>query len=410
MFVYLWNYFKGYVIVEITGLKMEKFLNGALRDGNYFWDVRYVGDKVILKTTIDGFKHLKPIAYRSKCRVRIVEKHGLPFISFKYRKRRIFAAGSLLFVGLFWMLTSFVWLVEIDGNNLLQETDIIDTLKEGGYTTGKLKSKLDLREAEQYLINQHNEILWAGISFIGTKLNVQITEAVQKPIMHNETDPTNIVATRDGIITYIATSSGMPQVKKGDTVKKGDILVSGAVPLESEVLTGTNYVNADATILARTLYSLEAQQLLEKETKYYIPDISTTYSIKIFDTQFDIFKKDLGDVAHDTLVTINQLKLTSMFPMPFYFIKTEQVPFTMEAIVQEQTLVEDKLEGALNDALLEKIGNTGKIVKKEITYEVVDGIVIGRLYALVEEDISVESPITQDEMLNQTGGDVNVSN
>ncbi|ONI45428.1 sporulation protein YqfD [Candidatus Epulonipiscioides gigas] len=393
MFVYLWNYLRGYVIVEISGAKIEKLLNGALNKGNYFWDVKQVDDKIILKTTMTGFKELKPVAYRAQCKIAILEKRGLPFINFKYRKRRVFLIGGGLFIVLFWFFTSFVWLVEVEGENFLEETDVIKTLKDGGYTTGILKSKMDLREAEQYLINQHNEILWAGISFKGTKLNVEITEAVPKPIIHNEAEPTDIVATRDGIITYIATSSGTPLVKKGDTVKKGDILVSGAVVLDSDVLKSTNYVNADAVISARTLYKLEASLPLNKEHKVYLPDYKTTYSIKLFNSEFSFGRKLEQTENIDTLITINQLKLTSLFPLPFYFIKTDQVPFTKEIYARDESEVYDKLEGALNDILLQKIGQNGKVLKKEISYNTVDDVIYGVLNAAVEEDISIEQPI-----------------
>ncbi|OON97660.1 MAG: sporulation protein YqfD [Candidatus Epulonipiscioides saccharophilum] len=393
MFVYLWNYIKGYVIVQISGPKIEKLLNGALNDGIYFWDAKKDGDTVILKTTMTGFKELKPIAFRAKSNIMILEKRGLPHINFKYRKRRIFAAGSILFVALFWFLTSFVWLIEIEGNNFLEETDIIASLRDGGYTTGVLKSRLDLREAEEFLISQYNEILWTGINFEGTKLKVQITEAIPKPIIHNETEPTNILATRDGIITYIATSSGIPLVKQGDTVKKGDILVSGALPLNSDVVKDMHYVNSNAAILAKTVYSLEASLPLNKEQKVYLEDYKTTYSIKFFNTQIDFGTKPKSAENVDTLISINQLKLTSMFPLPFYWIRTDKVPYSKTIITRTEEQIIDKLEGALNDNLLKKIGKTGKIVAKEVSYSMHDGIIFGVLNAIVEEDISIEKPI-----------------
>ncbi|OOB79994.1 MAG: sporulation protein YqfD [Epulopiscium sp. Nele67-Bin001] len=411
MFVYLWNYLRGYVIVEISGLKIEKFLNGALKEGNNFWDVRQDGEKVTLKTTRDGFKNLKPMANRSKCQVRIIDKVGLPFLAFRYRKRKMLLAGAGIFIGLVWFLTSFVWLVEVDGNNLLEETDIIATLKDGGYTTGKMKWDMNLREAEQYLINEHPEILWAGISYQGTKLNVQITEAVPRPVIHNETDATDIVANRDGIITYIATSKGLPLVRKGDTVKKGDVLVAGAVPLDSDIVTSVAYVNAEAEILAQTLYVLEASAPLDIAVKNYIDsEIKTTHSIKIFDKQFNVLKASAPAGEYDTLVTIDQFKLTQSYPLPFYYIKTEQVPYTAENITQEQSVVEDKLEGALNDALLEKIGASGNIVRKEIVYNVIDGTVVGILHAVVEEDISEEVLLAPPQQNELEGVEVDGSN
>ncbi|ONI39171.1 hypothetical protein AN639_10395 [Candidatus Epulonipiscium fishelsonii] len=395
MFISLWNYFNGYVVVEISGAKIERFINGALRDGNTFWDVSHKEDSVILKTTLDGFKNLKSVAYRSKCRIRILDKKGLPFLGFRYRKRKLLMLGSLIFVGFMYMLTSFVWLVEINGTHTLEETNIIETLKKGGYTTGKLKWNLDLRQAEQYLVDAYPEILWSAISFEGTKLNVQITEAVPKPIIHDETIPTDIIAKRDGIITYIATNTGIPKVKKGDTVKKGDVLVSGTVAIDSDVMTGVRYVPSSAVVSAQTSYLLEAKLPIEQIKKSYINEgTKSTFGIQIFDMQIPLIKNKMDAEEYDTLVTIHQLKLTNYFPLPFYWIRNDKVPYASEIILNEEQDVKDNLEGKLHDELRRKITDTGKIISTNLTFEQADGYIIGRLQALVHEDIGAEVEIT----------------
>ncbi|ONI43243.1 sporulation protein YqfD [Candidatus Epulonipiscium fishelsonii] len=398
MFVSLWNYFNGYVVVEVSGVKIERFINGALRDGNTFWDVSHTENSVILKTTLDGFKNLKSVAYRSKCRIRILDKKGLPFLGFRYRKRKLLMFGSLIFVGCLYALTSFVWLVEIEGANNLEETNIIETLKEGGYTTGKLKWNLNLRQAEQYLVDAYPEILWSAISFEGTKLNVQITEAVPKPIIHDETIPTDIIAKRDGIITYIATNTGIPKVKKGDTVKKGDVLVSGIVPIDSDVMQGVRYVPSSAVISAKTGYTLEAKLPIEQIKKNYISEeTKSNFGIQIFDLQIPLIKNKIETEDYDTLVTIHQLKLTSHFPLPFYWIRSDKVPYKSETRMVEEQDLKDILEGKLHDELRRKITETGEVISTNLTFTKADGYIVGRLQAVVHEDIGAEVEVTMTE-------------
>ncbi|OON96599.1 MAG: sporulation protein YqfD [Epulopiscium sp. Nele67-Bin005] len=407
MYLSLWNYFKGYVIVEISGHKIEKFINGALKDGNTFWDVKQNGQTLTFKTTPDGFKRLKPMVARSKCEIRILDKKGLPFVGFRYRKRKLLALGAFIFVFWFYTLTSFIWLVEVSGNQNIEEADIVQSLKEGGYTTGKLKKDLNLREAEQYLINHYPEILWAGINYEGTKLAIQITEAVTKPELHNQTTPTDIVAKRDGIITYIATNTGIPNVKKGDTVKKGDILVSGQVHLESDVKSDVKYVYSQAEISAQTSYALEAKLPIEQTSKHYTGDTATSYSVRLFDNKFDIFKGKTDSETYDTLLTLYQLRLTDLFPLPFYWIKEDKVPYTPYTNTVEIEQIQETLEGELHDALREKITDDGVILKKELNFEEIDGYIVGTLYALVEEDISVQVPI---QFMQQEGEIINDTN
>ena len=57
--------------------------------------------KISLKISIKGFKHLRPVARKTRCRVRIVEKRGLPFIVSRYKERKTFVLGLAVFVVLF---------------------------------------------------------------------------------------------------------------------------------------------------------------------------------------------------------------------------------------------------------------------------------------------------------------------
>ena len=58
---------------------------------------------------------IRPIAKKTGCRVRILRKKGLPFWFTGIGKKNIFL-GAVVFVVLFYIMTSFVWTVEVIGN------------------------------------------------------------------------------------------------------------------------------------------------------------------------------------------------------------------------------------------------------------------------------------------------------
>ena len=62
----------------------------------------------------------------------------------------------------------------------------------------------------------------------------------------------DLVADLDGIIREIVTLEGVPLVEAGDSVKKGEILVSGQVPIlnDAKEVTGYQFRRADARITA----------------------------------------------------------------------------------------------------------------------------------------------------------------
>ena len=84
-------------------------------------------------------------------------------------------------------------------------------------------------------------------------------------------EPCNIIASQDCTITEIVTASGTPVVKAGDDVKKGDILISGAVYLyddNNEVLD-TNYVSAEGTVYGICVYHYKDTVPLSCYSKEY---------------------------------------------------------------------------------------------------------------------------------------------
>lgn len=387
MFLSLWNYLRGYVIVEVKGYALEKFMNLILHHHIRIWDAHYKNGKLYFKTRIDNFKRLKPYAKKSKSHLCIVKKKGLPFLCFRYRKRSVLVLGVLIFVMGLYSLSSFVWLVEVTGNKNLQDIDIIQCLDEAGYRTGKLKGKMNLRQAEHILVNAYSEIVWAGIEFKGTKMLVQIAETVPKPKMCEDTFACNLIAKRDALITYIATDKGMPMVKRGDTVTRGSVLVSGQMKLEDEQGT-LYYTHSEAKIKAKTGYTLQARLPLTKIQKIYTNRVSKKWHMRIFDHKFSLWNQKASYEKYDTLITSHQLKLTRLFPLPFYLEKEERVEYIPHNEEINKVLAKDILEGALHDYLRAHISKDAQILKQEIHYTKSQNELIAIFNVIVEEDIT----------------------
>ena len=93
------------------------------------------------------------------------------------------------------------------------------------------KASLNCEEKEKQLRAAFPVVTWTSIYFEGTKLYVEVKENEKETGGHQQPQGMDIVASEDGVISSIITRNGIPQVKAGDTVEKGQILVSGAVPV-----------------------------------------------------------------------------------------------------------------------------------------------------------------------------------
>ena len=84
-----------------------------------------------------------------------------------------------------------------------------------------------------------------------------------------EGDPKDLIAEKDATIVEIVTRKGVPQVHAGDTVKAGDLLVSGRVEVlnDAKEVIGYQYQTSDADIYGATVLEYEDQleTVYEKE-------------------------------------------------------------------------------------------------------------------------------------------------
>ncbi|NLI89935.1 MAG: sporulation protein YqfD [Epulopiscium sp.] len=395
MLISIWNYLRGYVMIEVSGFSVERFLNLVAHRDIYIWDIERQGNKLSMKISIEGYKMLKPCARKTGCKVRIKDKRGLPFIKHKYRKRKMIPIGMVIFIALIYMISSFVWLIEIEGNKKIDSQEIVDRLDQDGYKIGGLKKKMDLREAEQMLMRDFPDVLWTGISFEGTKLIVKITEVVPEPKLIDYNSPTDIVANSDALILDIVTRKGTPMVRKGDTVRKGDILVSGEIPLADEwdEESKVSYTRSSADILAKTHYTVETQIPLKKNVKKYTGAIKKKYSIRIIDKEIKLHNSKIDFRNYDYTIKSRQLQATSKFPLPFYIVLKEYIEYIPKSQIISDELAQDTLRVMLHDLLAEETHINAEIIKQEVKFNKKGGIMGGRLQAIVKEELGEEKSI-----------------
>ena len=387
MLLSLWHYLKGYVIVEVHGATSEKFLNLVTYHGMDLWNIQRNEAGICFCTSIQNFKLMKQDAHKTKCRLRIKYKKGLPFVTYRYKKRKLFVVGIGIFVAMLWLLSSFVWLVEVEGNQRINSLDVIHTLEKNGYCSGKLKSTMNLRMAEAIVLREYPDVIWVGIDYEGTRLIVRLSESVLPPPMNEQaTTSYSLVAKRDALVTYIAVEKGKPMVKVGDIVKKGDMLVSGKMPLGEEDET-LYYTTAKADIRGKTVYSVTQTIQKKQVKKAYNHEVGKQYHLKCFDKKIPLFPSKKLQGTYDTLYTLHQLRLTKFFPLPFAIEIESQIGY-------EPTYYELNLEEA-KDALLSSmwknvsqyLDGNAKILKREAFYKEEAHQVTGILYVIADEAI-----------------------
>ncbi len=248
----LWNFFRGYVVIRIEGLSLEKFINYAIARGIYIWDiVRLDYTTLEAKTGLRSYKKLRSVIKKSGCRIKIYEKIGYPFFMHKIKTRKMMLLGAILCLFLIFTASSFVWDIEIFGTSSISRREIETYLDRMGLHIGAYKYQLDLQNIENEMMIQIDQLAWIGIEMKGTKAIIQIVEKVSPPPRIPMDISCNIVAKKNGVIEKVVAKNGNENVQKGDIVKTGHVLISGIIAKEGQE---TRYVHALGEVYAKTYY------------------------------------------------------------------------------------------------------------------------------------------------------------
>ncbi|MGI6558739.1 MAG: sporulation protein YqfD [Limnochordia bacterium] len=272
----MWFRFFGYVIIRIKGENPEGFLNAILRQGLRLWDVqRLRPDCLVARTSIGDFRRMRPACRQAKVQVSILEREGLPFFLARLWRRPLFILGGLAFLAVVSYLATFVWFIQVEGNQTLAGEDVLAFLAEQGLRPGVPKRELDPRQLEKALLFSLPRLAWAGVEIQGTLAKVVLVEKT----VTEESRPGDIIAAKDGVVVNVIPFTGTPLVRQGDTVRRGQKLISGELPSWHRdygrlIARGQlPYLQASGIVEARVWYEEEVyvplQQTILRDTGRY---------------------------------------------------------------------------------------------------------------------------------------------
>ncbi len=379
----IFSYILGFLKISVKGYYIERFINICKNNKITIWNLKRKNSiELNLNVRIKEFKEICKIAKKTGCKIKIKNKKGIPFLLHKYKKRKIFFILLILLVLIIGLSSCFVWNVEIKEENGYELENIREDIEKAGLKSGVFKGKINTKEIINKIRLGRKDIAWMGIELKGTNAIVKLVKSDEKPDIINEDEYCNIISDKEGIITKISVQNGTANVKVGDTVKKGDILVNGW--MEGK-FTGIRYVHSLAEIEAKVWYT-ESIKIPYKVTETrYTGNEEEKYGIKFNNFQINFTKKYSKFKIYDTIETENKIKLFSDFYLPISIVKT--IYKEQEKIEKTYSVEEAKNIGIkqLEEKLDEKIENKNNIVNKNInTYEQADGVLVYVTYEVLE--------------------------
>ena len=390
-FKILLAYIFGYLEIKVEGYFIEKFINNCLKSNIFLWNIKRKRTTIMTcNIGVKDLKNIRKILKKTKCRIKIEKKKGLPFTFNKYRKRKIFALLIFIILIIIAILSNFVWNIQIEGTEKISKDELIQTLKEEGLSIGKFKPGIETREIINKVRLDRDDIAWIGIEITGTNAIVKVVEAEEKPEIVDEDEYCNIVATKDGVVTKIMAQNGTPLVKNGDLIKKGTVLIGGW--LEGKY-TGTRYVHSNGQVEAKVWYTQKERVYLKETKKEDTGEAQNKYSVNINNFIINFNKRVSKFENYDTIEEAKKIKLFSNFYLPIELVKTTYKEYKVVEIAH--TLEEAKTIGIerAKDKLNAQIENTNNITDEQINIKEETNFVDVEVVYEVKENIGTKEKI-----------------
>ena len=221
------NQLRGCVRINAKGRHLYRFIN-MIHNGHICCFGQYCKNDVFYG---EIYRHDLPKVHRmaEECGVELksAEYRTLSSFALKYRKRIGIILGLILVLGASLYFSNVVVTIEIQGNEIVSDEEIVSALRELDIERGTPLNSIDFHRCENELRLMVDKISWAGIRHTGNRVVVEVTEIVDKPGMTEDRVPCNLISSRNAYITAVTVRDGLLMHKVGDFVPQGSLLVSG---------------------------------------------------------------------------------------------------------------------------------------------------------------------------------------
>lgn len=383
----------GYATIRIFGGGLERLMNEAAADGLELLALRRTSrGELECEISLRDFFRLRPYLRRTGCRLRVIRKHGLPFLLIRLRKRKFFAAGMGAFIIGLYLLSSLIWRIEIEGNERLTDEQIMAAARAEGLYPFQWSFRLPgLDKLSKQMNVRLPGAAWVGVEKRGTLITIRVVETTE-PEPRELLSPRHLVASEDAVVTRIMADRGRPVVKPNQRVKKGDILISGI--LGDEDLTMN--VPAEGTVRGLVWHEYKIESPLIRKAKTYTGERRTARYIVLGGralkvsgfgalpfAKYESLRRQENAAWRGIVLPIGRMRETLL-----------EVRFDERRLTEEEAAAEGMLQARAD--ILQKAGLDAEIRAEKILHRKTEN---GKVYlnALfeVEQSITAEMPLVQ---------------
>lgn len=362
----------GTMKIKIQGLNSGKIINSLIDDGVYLKNLKQKQKSVVFEISESDENRLKVICKKHRKGFEILSKNNFINLIKRLRFYLGFLVSICLIVAFVFSFNLYIFEVNlsVNENKKFDLTNVEMLLKENGVVSGVKKKDLDILKLQNLIVSSNKNIAGCSIIKNGGKLDVIIQPAILKENVSKE----NVYSKYNAVITGVEIFAGKTNLKVGDLVKTGDLLIE-------------NDNGASGKITGKIYYS---DYLIYNENQ-----VVKEFTGRIIEkSSFELINKMLGKM-HKINDFSNYIEEKCVFCVsknnfiPLNFVKFIYREFEYKETKVAFDLVEEELKENIYNTVFEKIDDTQKEKITNVTYSIVTENNLTRLDCFVECEIDL---------------------
>ena len=393
---------RGTLRVRVESAFPERVLNLCGAHGIAFSDLRWESVSALSFTVRAAErKKLERLLAPLDAALTIERAAGAPFFLRRFRRRYTLLAGLAFMLALFFANSFFIWDFEVTGNETVPTETILHALREHGVHRGTFIYSFRSQDICNRVLPELKDLCWVAVNVRGCKAYVQVRERVRAPERVNESEPTNVIAAKPGLITKVRALDGEKRVLPGTSVQQGQLLIAGVVDTggtEKPSVT-TRFLAGKGEVWARTWYDLTVRVPLTYEKKVYTGKEKRSHTLIWGENRLKIGAKgsSICNVDCDKIKNQTQWTLFGLFALPVTWETETLLPYELEIAARSRADAEAQGKDMLETYLAALLGETGSVTQRRFSTAVEGDTLVVTLSAECEEQIGKEVPIAVSE-------------
>ena len=240
-----------YYIVKVSGKNTRRFISKLFKLDVSLYDINYYKDYVIFKVSYEDYLKIKSV--KSIYKIDLVGIKGIKKLKMLLKKYQVFLCFFI--IGLFLIIISskFIFFISVDHPKKEIRDLIVNELKDNNITLFTYFKNSNIKMVKEKIKSKHKDkIEWLEIKHDGVFLKISVIERILED-NNQSLEKKDIVALKNGMILDMYVTSGDILKNKGDYVSKGDVIVSGIIKRNDDIV---DIKDAKARVYAEVWYKV----------------------------------------------------------------------------------------------------------------------------------------------------------